>query len=321
MSSNNDYAGAVVLVLGASGFIGRWVTRRLLRHGASVHLTVRNETSAVGVFDRYSITGVVHNVDLSDSTQIDSLYQRVEPDITFNLAGYGMGPGEHDEATASRINSDLPAAICRASWRFGSGNWSGQQIVHAGSAAEYGENLEGFSEIGSTNPSTLYGISKLAGTRALAASSEKLGAKSVTARIFNAYGPGERSGRLLPSLIEAARAETSIRLTDGSQKRDFTYVEDIAIGLLRLGRVTDTEYPVMNLATGTFTTVHSFVNMAAQVLGMSQHQLKFGAISMPERERDWNIDTKAVPVARLQKVLNWLPTTSVALGISQTCEF
>ena len=321
MSAKDEYSGATVLVLGASGFIGRRVSRRLCNRGADVHLAVRNKAKALDIFNRYSVDGTAHEVDLSDTTQVDGLYQRVRPDITFNLAGYGIGPDERDGHAARRINADLPAFICRAASRFGTGNWAGQQIVHAGSAAEYGDNLDGFAESGSTDPTSLYGVTKLEGTRALSAVAEELGVAAVTARIFNAYGPGERAGRLLPSLIEAAKTGTEVRLTDGRQKRDFIYVDDIAEGLLRLGRVRDSQYHTFNLATGTFTTVKCFVEMAAQVLGLGARQLKFGSISMAEQERGWNMDTEAVPVGRLRQTLNWTPSTSVATGIAKTIKF
>lgn len=321
MSANEDYSGVTTLVLGASGFIGRWVARQLCEQDADVHLAVRNKARAVEIFDRFSVAGAVHEVDLSESAQVDELIQRVAPASTFNLAGYGIGPDEKDEPTGQCINADLPATICQSVSRLGAGNWPGQQVVHAGSAAEYGENLEGFAESGKANPSTLYGVTKLSGTKALAACANDLGVKAATARIFNAYGPGERSARLLPSLIKAAKAGTSISLTSGSQKRDFIYVEDIAEGLLRLGRAQNVQYHTMNLATGTFTTVKTFIETAAQSLGMGMHQLKFGSISMNERERDWNMDTNAVPVSRLFETLDWLPTTSVASGITKTINF
>ena len=81
--------------------------------------------------------------------------------------------------------------------------------------------------------------------------------RAVTARLFTVYGPGEHCGRLLPSLIEAARAEKPLELTAGTQLRDLTYVEDVAEGLLRLGLAQAEPGSVVNLATGHLTMVRS----------------------------------------------------------------
>ena len=103
--------------------------------------------------------------------------------------------------------------------------------------------------------------------------------RGVTARLFTVYGPGETPERLLPSLIQAAKAGRPQRLTSGHQKRDFTYVEDAAEGLLRLGQSSAEPGAVINLATGRLTPVRGLVRIAADVLNIPAENLEFGALS------------------------------------------
>ena len=143
-----------------------------------------------------------------------------------------------------------------------------------------------------------------------------MGITSVTARLFSVYGPGEHPGRLLPSLLEAARNGNHLELTAGKQQRDFTYVEDVVEGLLRLSVTNTLPGDIVNLATGHLTSVRQFVETAARIMGIPDDHLHFGAL--PTRLEE--MQHKPVAVHKLKKLTAWLPSTSVAQGIELTCQ-
>jgi nucleoside-diphosphate-sugar epimerase len=135
--------------------------------------------------------------------------------------------------------------------------------------------------------------------------------------VFTVYGDGEHRGRLLPSLREAARLGSVLELTDGTQRRDFTYVEDVASGLLRIGVVSNVAGGAVNLATGTLTTVRDFVETGAMILRMEQEHLLFGSLpGRPEEMRH-----APVTIERLKTITRWAPTTSIRDGILRTIRF
>ena len=302
-----NYRGVRVAVLGASGFIGRWVARELSDAGAQTYQVVRN---------RAGIQGEVIEADLLDTAALINLYRRIRPSITFNLAGYGVDISERDEALAYRINAELPRAICEAASAVRDPSWRGQHVIHTGSAAEYGQAGGTLREDDPALPTSLYGKSKLAGTQALTESCRTLGLPAITARLFTVYGPGEHAGRLLPSLIETSRTDRPLDLTEGLPRRDFTYVEDVADGLLRLGLIEGGIEPVVNLATGRLTEVREFVKTAAGILGIPLANLRFGAI--PARPGEMAHDP--VALERLQRLLAWTPSVTIAEGIRKSLE-
>ncbi|MDX2044274.1 MAG: NAD(P)-dependent oxidoreductase [Acidobacteriota bacterium] len=302
------------IVFGASGFIGRWVSRRLCFAGVKPILVVRDLATAKPIFADYQIGGEIIQADVQRLDSVAELIGRVKPDVVFNLAGYGVDRSERDEETAYRINAHLVEAICKAMAVHRNPSWAGQNIIHVGSALEYGEIGGNLAEDSVVNPTTLYGKSKLMGTNLLTQFCRKLGVRGITSRLFTVYGTGEHDGRLLPSLFNVAKDGKPLPLTAGEQKRDFTYVEDIADGLLRLAVAESQPGEVVNLATGRLTTVRRFIETAASILNIPETNLQFGAI--PTRAEEMQHDD--VTVDRLRRITGWTPPTEIAEGIQQT---
>jgi len=314
---DNGYRGVRTVVLGASGFIGRWAAKGLCARGARVYLVVRDRVSAERVFADYSIAGEIIELDLGVEEAVRGLYEKVSPSVTFNLAGYGVDQAERDEEAAYRINARLPQILCEVLAEKRDRNWPGQDIVHVGSALEYGEVGGNLSEDSAVSPTTLYGKSKLRGTELVTRYCREHSIRGVTARLFTVYGPGEHKGRLLPSLLETARTGNPLPMTDGTQKRDFTYVEDVAEGLLRLGLAKLKSGSVVNLATGRLTSVRNFAEISSEALHIPKDKFVFGAI--PTRSEE--MQHAAVAINRLRESIAWAPSTSIADGIRRTAEF
>lgn len=311
------YSGKRVLVLGSSGFIGRWVARELSKAGAELFLPVRDLAKAKRVFDAFGVGGNIIELDLLDRQGLRSVFDHVRPLITFNLAGYGVDRAEQNEDDAHATNAGLISTICSAIAGTRESNWAGIDIVHAGTAMEYGRISGDLAEDSLPRPTTLYGRSKLAGTKALAEACERLGLKGVTARLFSIYGPGEHPQRLLPSLVRAARSEEVIPLTLGQHKRDFVYVEDVALGMLHLGLSQSFCGQAVNLATGISTPVRAFAEAAADVLRIKRDRLRFG--SLPTREEE--MEHLPVAIGRLKEMAGWEPQTTIPAGIRATIGF
>jgi UDP-glucose 4-epimerase len=305
------------VVFGSTGFIGRWVARGLCESGAKVFLPVRDRFAAKEVFDAYDIDGDIYQLDLLDTQSVRSLFREISPTVTFNLAGYGVDRAEQNEELAYQTNVDLIGTVCSAISEVRDRGWAGLNIVNVGTAMEYGLAGGDLAEDSVAKPTTLYGKSKLAGTRALTDCCRSYGLKGVTARLFSVYGPGELSQRLLPTLIHAARTETEVPLTAGLHKRDFVYVEDAAESLMRLALVSSLPCEVVNVATGVLSSVRVFAETAADTLGINHERLRFG--SLPTRSEEMNHGP--VTIRRLVSLTGCAPGTTLAEGVRKTVSF
>jgi nucleoside-diphosphate-sugar epimerase len=313
----NEYQNIRVAVLGASGFLGRWVARELCAQNCDVYLAVRNEETARKVFARYGIKGQLSEFDLRNSEALRQFFATARPAITFNLAGYGVDPAERDEKTAYEINEALVKTVCTMVSVKNDIAWKGQQIVHVGSALEYGTAGGDLNELSLAQPTTMYGQSKLAGTLALADACAAINIRGVTARLFTVYGPGEHAGRLLPSLRKSAESGEPIALTAGNQRRDFAYVAEIAEGLLRLGLSSSKPGEIVNLATGRLTSVRDFAETAAAVLGIPKERLTFGAVATRPEE----MVHEEASLERLRQLTSWQPSLTIRDGVRRTQGF
>jgi nucleoside-diphosphate-sugar epimerase len=290
------------------------VARRLDELGAKLSLAVRDRTSAEDLIATLTTRPEVIEVDLLASGAIESLLRTTQPQVTFNLIGYGVDPEERAEDLSEQTNAHLPYRLCEQISRLLKDEWPGQQLIHVGSALEYGVCEGDLAEDSLAIPTTTYGETKLRGTESVLRWRQEEGLQAITARLFTVYGMGEHPNRLLPSLIDAARRTGPLELTSGTQKRDFTYVGDVADGLMRLGVSTGGDLGVVNLATGQLTEVRDFVLIAAEVLGIPRARLQFGAL--PTRPEE--MQHLPVSLERLRQTLSWVPSTGIRAGVDYT---
>ncbi|MFX0196781.1 MAG: NAD-dependent epimerase/dehydratase family protein [Candidatus Hodarchaeota archaeon] len=314
---SGPYTGVRALVLGASGFIGRWVARLLSQEGADLWIVGRDKERLNNVAKIYSSKGNKIVLDLEKPKAFQRLFEKIQPDITFNATGYGVSHQEKDERKAWKINAELVEEIASVVAKKGRSEWGGLKLVHVGSGFEYGPITHVITETIEPKPTTTYAKSKLSGTKKIQELSRLTGLRAVTARLFTVYGPGENFERLLPSLFRATKSGGSIKLTKGEQKRDFTYVKDIAIGLLKLGLLSEVPGQIVNLATGKLTPVRDFVKCAQNIIGINQSQLLFGTIPY----RDDELWQGRVDVNLLKTCIHWVPSYSIIRGIQETINF
>jgi nucleoside-diphosphate-sugar epimerase len=138
----------------------------------------------------------------------------------------------------------------------------------------------------------------------------------VRARFFNVYGPGEVPGQyrnVIPNFIYRAMRHEPLTVTGtGEETRDFTFVEDVVDGLLRLGARPEAVGEAVNLASGRETTV----NYLAEYIN--------GAIGNPAgvqytSRRDWDqIVRRRASVDKARSLVGYEPKVAMSDGLDRT---
>lgn len=291
-----------VLVTGAAGFLGSQVTHRLLERGDDVVALVR-PASDLGRLEDVRANLDVRGLDLAagDSVAIGSV------DCVLHLAAAGVA-GADDDGTivAANVLGTLRALELATASR-------AETFLYCGSCFEYGPG-ERHREDDPLQPISAYGASKAGGWLLAQAYGVEHHLAVTGVRPFTVYGPGESASRLVPSLcIGVARGEP-VELTEGTQTRDFVFVDDAvdAILLASAARIPRT----FNVCTGSSSSVRE---LAAEIAALApgKHDFRFGA--RPPRTVEFPVLSGDPTLAR--DVLGWSATTSLRDGLRRTLEW
>jgi nucleoside-diphosphate-sugar epimerase len=139
------------------------------------------------------------------------------------------------------------------------------------------------------------------------------------ARYFNVYGPGEVPGKyrnVIPNFMWWAMHNKPLPITGtGEETRDFTFVEDIVDGTLRMGVVEEAVGEAINLASETETRVIDLANWINEITGN-----KAGIVFRPRRDWDKAIRRRA-SIEKARKILGYEPKTDIKTGLRKVYEW
>ncbi len=256
-----------VLVTGGAGFIGANLCRTLLATGA-VEVIVLDDLST-GSLDNLDGCDVEVRVgSVLDADAVGRACTGVQAIV--HLGALGSVPRSvADPTTSFAVNATGTVNVLEAARR------AGAHVLFASSSSVYGSNpaLPKHEDL-APRPMSPYAASKLAAESTVLAYSSSYALPVLAFRFFNVYGPLQRAGHAyaaaIPAFVHAAlRGEPVTVFGDGSQSRDFTFVDTVCEVLTDavIRRVTSAE-PV-NLAFGSRIRLNDIIDRLSQVLGSS----------------------------------------------------
>ena len=269
--------GGVVLVTGGAGYIGSHVCKALAREG---YRPVCYDDLSSG--HEWAVRwGPLERGDVRDRAALQGALERHRPVAVAHLAALiQAGEAEHDPARYESVNLGGTEALLDAMAAAGV-----TRLVHSSTCGIYGARDEALSEDAALAPAGVYGRTKLAAERAIAAAASRHAIAAQCLRYFNAAGadPDGEVGEdhdpethLIPLAIEAALGGKGLEIygtdyatPDGTAVRDYIHVQDLAdahvaaLDKLRSG----TTSLFVNLGTGRGHTVREVIAAVEKVSG------------------------------------------------------
>ena len=322
-----------VLVTGAAGFIGSEVATRLLAQGHTVHgLDSLNEyynpllkQARLGRL-RQHLGFQFHHIDLSNRPAMEAFFADHPIDRVAHLAAQAgvryslQNPHAYIESNITGFLHILEG--CRQQ--------KVQHLVYASSSSVYGlnETMPFRVEDNVDHPVSLYAATKKANELMAHTYSHLYGLPTTGLRFFTVYGPWGRPDMAYWLFTEAISQGKPIKVfAEGQQERDFTYIDDVAEGVVRLldhpaepnpawtGARPDTStsrapYRVYNLGNNRPVRLMDFIRTIEQELGQpaTLHYL-------PAQPGD--VPATAADVAPLSAAIGFAPSTGIERGLRQ----
>lgn len=312
-----NYKDKKVLITGGAGCIGSNLTRALIEARAN-RIFVYDDLSAAAKWNIPEAPSVtfIHGSILDDENLKRAF--SIKPDFVFHLAAHfaNQNSVDHPE-TDLMVNGTGILKVLQYSLLAGVGRF----VFASSGCSVYGSEapLPLKEDFVSLHLDTPYQITKLLGELYCNFYSNYYKLPIAIARYFNVYGPGEIPGlyrNVIPNFLwRALNGKKLPIMGTGKETRDFTFVEDIVDGTLRLGVIPEALGQAFNLASETETRVVDVANMVNELAGNSS-----GAEYIPRR--DWDkITRRRASIEKARKVLGYRPKTKIQEGISRAFDW
>ena len=316
-----NFSGARVLITGGLGFIGSTLGIRLADLGADVVLVDSLIPEYGG--NLFNIAGYegklkVNIADVRDEFSMDYLVQG--RDYLFNLAGQTSHlDSMRDPYTDLEINCRAQLSILEACRK----NNPRVKIVFASTRQIYGKpDYVPVDERHLLHPTDVNGINKMAGEWYHILYNNVYGVRAVSLRLTNTYGPRMRVkdarqtflGDWIRKVIDGDPIEI---WGDGTQVRDFNYVDDVVDAILLAAATDDSNGQIYNLGSDETINLRALAELCVGVNRGGNYCL----IPYPPDRKPIDIGDYYADYRRIQGKLGWRPQVSLREGLTRTLDY
>jgi UDP-glucose 4-epimerase len=316
-----SYEGRSVLITGGLGFIGSNLARRLVDLGAQVTLVDSlipeyggNRANIAGIEDRVT----VNISDVRDEHSLPSLIRG--QDLVFNLAGQTSHVDSlHDPYTDLEINCRAQLSILETVRHEN----PDAKVVFASTRQLYGRpQYLPVDERHPLSPVDPNGVNKAAGEWYHLVYGEIYGLRCSVLRLTNTYGPrmrvkDDRQTFLGTWLRLAVEGEELLVFGDGSQRRDFTYVDDAVEAFLLAGASAEADGEVFNVGGEPPVSLGELAELLVSVAGSGSWR----PVPFPDERRAIDIGDYFADDSKIRERLGWEPRVGLREGLDRAVAY
>lgn len=295
-------------VTGCAGFIGSHVVDELLRRG--------HEVVGVDCFTDYYPRAIKER-NIEDALK-NSRFTLIEKDImdmgsypdadyVFHLAAQAGVRGSWGQSFDIYARNNIQATQRLLEFYKGT---SLKKFVYSSSSSVYGDAKLPMGEESLLKPVSPYGVSKLAGEHLCYLYYKNYGLPAVSLRYFTVYGPRLRPDLAINKFVNAILGEKEIVIYgDGSQTRDFTFVDDIVHANI-LASESGMAGEVFNAGGGNRISVNDLISLMESLLH------KKAIIRNIEKQKG-DVENTWADIRKAKQLLGWEPQVDISGGLAR----
>ena len=311
-----------ILVTGGLGLIGHNIVRRLLDQGHELVVTdIRTNYGLIPQDELDYLMGErlekipeiesrIHRVDIADREGIDWLIRTYQPDIVIHLASFPrqkvvnanpqLGSRAMSEGLLNLLEASVKNSVC--------------QFLYVSSSMVYGDFTDDVDEQVECRPQGQYGIMKLAGEWLVRDYTRKYGIAHTIIRPSAVYGPRDVEDRVVSRFMLAAMRGQTLRVNGPGECLDFTYVDDVADGIVAAALQPQANNKTYNITRGRSCTLLDAANLAVRIAGRGRVEIQDrdpnfpsrGALNVSAARRDLGFDPRVDIEEGFQRYHEWL---------------
>ena len=314
MSKFNEYQEKTVLITGGAGCVGSNLSKKIAKLGAKKVIILDNMSSAYewNVAREENIEFI--KGDILDESVLKRVFKE-RPSHVFHLAAHFANQNSVDNPEKDlMVNGIGILKVLQHAQLIDVDRF----VYSSSGCGVYGlDSKMPFEESDiSISLHTPYQVTKLLGELYTNYFNNLYEMPIVNARFFNVFGPGEVPGKyrnVIPNFFYWSMTNQALPITgDGSETRDWTYVDDIVNGLLAMGIEEDAVGEAINLGSGKD---HQVIDMANKVNALTGNKEGIAHIA----RRDWDVKTKLLSsIEKANDILGYKPSVSFDDGLKNT---
>lgn len=298
------------LITGAAGFLGSNLANYLVREG---HQVRGLDDLSTGDPQALSPEVLFTRGDVNDRPKLWTLLQDV--DCVYHLAARVavpesvLYPREYNA-----VNVGGTVSLMEAMRDVGV-----RRVVFISSGTVYGDQAkQPLNENVQPYPHSPYAVSKLAAEYYVRTIGDLWGIETVSLRVFNAYGPGQHLPPSHPPVIpnflrQAIRGGTLVMHGDGSQTRDYVFVDDVVNTMIAAATAPSIDNLVINIGSGKETSINELVQLVMEVTGTKTEVIS-------NRKNDPGVLRMCADLTLARQMLGYKPHFTLAEGLRLTIE-
>lgn len=318
-----------VLVTGCFGFIGFHVSKKLLDLNAEVF--------GISLLDKYSVDffkDFSYNLQIEEllnfksqnalellqrenfefigddilKTDLEYFITHYKIDYLIHLAGRPGVRDSWDSSFKSYVDNNILATnqLMETAVRC----YRIKKVIYASSSSVYG-NIDDMSEKVATSPHSPYGVTKLAGEKIVTTYCDNYNIPYTVLRYFSVYGPRQRPDMFFTKLLcDHYLGIPTVVNGDGSQRRDFTYIDDVVTATVSCLSENRTNFEIINIGTEKTTSLIDAINICSNLLNKDSLNIIRG-----KKQKGDVISTHA-NIYKAKRLLKYSPKTPLKKGLS-----
>ncbi len=312
------WTGRKVLVTGAGGFIGSHLAEKLVNLGAEVRAFTRynsrNDEGLLRLVPAHTRERI--EVQFGDIRELETVHKVMDGiEVVFHLAASVSAPYSYihpqeviDINTTGTVNALTAARGVRI-----------EKFIQTSTCEVYGKaKYLPINEEHPKQPHSPYSASKVAADAIALSYHATFNLPVTVIRPFNTYGPRQSDRAVIPSIISQAMASDKIVVGNTVPTRDFTFVEDIVSGFIKMAETSNVAGKEINLGSGFEISIEDVIKKIVSIIGRNVRLEKASERLRPEQS---DAERMCADNSRARELGGWQPTIALEDGLKKTIDF